>query len=267
MEKRKAVVVSTFRNSTKDAIDVLDALVASREALSQIGYKIGVCFTDDNSEDETYEMLVDYLARHFDGFALRRNAESRGRGYCFIEGLREALIGLDDDDVIVLADLCGKAPHDPKIFKDHLSLLESYPARIVVGSTRYETLTRDDCEMRAMGALQYFKFGAYGQPFNIQSPALQIGRVEHFKEALKFFDIYVENYSKYTDEPFPGPGVLGIMLSMLSFAGAMLYGVTLPVYGEWRPSRTWEELQPHMRGTILHAEIAEQMGKDGLFDC
>jgi hypothetical protein len=264
MEKRKAVVVSTFRNSTKDAIDVLDALVASQEALSKIGYKIGVCFTDDNSEDETY---VDYLACHyFDGFALRRNAESRGRGYCFIEGLREALIGLDDDDVIVLADLCGKAPHDPMLFIAHLSLLKGCPSRIIVGSTRYETLTRDDCEMRAMGALQYYKFGADGEPFNIQSPALQIGRVEYFRKALEFYDIYVSSYPKYTDEPFPGPGVPGVLLRMLSFAGAKLHGVTLPVFGEWRPSRIWEQLQPHMQGTILHAEIAEVMQKDGLFD-
>ena len=222
-----------------------------------------------NGEEEPIKEVIQVFLPEFPGEKiLTVNKESRGRGPCFIGGIRNALemIGSDEDATIILADLCGKAPHDPTLFPGFLELLSENPHRVVVGSTRYPTHTNDDYEMRAMASLQYYRFGADGEVFNIQSPALMIGPARLFKEALRKYDIYVENFPKYCDSPWPGPGVPGALLCMLYLSGAKLHGVTLPIFGEWRPSRTWEVLTPHMIGTILHIEVPMEIRKDGLFD-
>lgn len=266
---KKLVIASAFNGNACDASLVLNLLAQSESEFRGLGYETSLCFTVNGKEEPTEEVVRVFFPSFPGEKKLVVNEERKGRGPCFIGGVRNALemIGSSiQDATIITADLCGKAPHDPELFGKYLKMLENHPNRVVVGSTRYDTLTIDDCEMRAMALYQYCKFGADGDVFNIQSPALMIGPATLFQKALQLHDIYVENYPKYTSEPWPNPGVPGLLLCMLSYAGAKLHGVTLPVFGEWRPSRTWEELFPHMKATILHPEIAEQMKKDGLFD-
>ncbi|NTV41580.1 MAG: hypothetical protein HGA61_04910 [Candidatus Moranbacteria bacterium] len=266
---RKLVITSTFSGGACDASMVLNLLQISENDFRRLDFVTGLCFTV-NGKEEQIENVVRMFLPGFPGKEkiLVVNETTKGRGPCFIAGIRNALemIGDDESAVIITADLCGKAPHDPRLFRQYLEILKDNPDRAIVGSTLYDSSTIDDGEMRTMGYYQWIKFGAVGDPFNIQSPALIIGSATFFKEALRLYDVYVDNYSNYTTEPWPGPGVPGLILCLLSFVGAKLYGVTLPVFGEWRPSRTWEQLIPHMKATILHAEVAEAMEKDGLFD-
>lgn len=268
MEKT-LIITSTFSGGACDASMVLGLLEQSQSSFKGLGYKTGLCFTVNGSEEPTEEVVEIFFPSFPGEKQMLVNKERQGRGPCFIGGVKNALemIGPSvQDATIITADLCGKAPHDPRLFPPFLKMLEGHPNKVVVGSTRYDSKSIDDYEMRAMAFYQYCKFGADGEPFNIQSPALVVGPAVLFQKALQLYDIYIENYPKYTDEPWPGPGVPGLLLCMLYFAGAKLHGVTLPVFGEWRPSRTWEQLFPHMKATILHAEIADQMKKDGLFD-
>lgn len=274
--KKDLVVTSTFSGDavTGGACNVsvvLNMLRLSQEELAELGFRTSLCFTV-NGEGEQIKEVVEIFLPEFPGEKmLTVNKESKLRGPCFIGGVRNALemIGSDlQEAIIITADLCGKAPHDPSLFAAFLQMLEGNPDRVIVGSIRYDNfpMTIDDCEMRSMGFYQWAKFGADGEPFNIQSPALIVGPARLFKEALRMHEIYEENYPKYISEPWPGPGVPGLLLCLLSFAGARLHGATLPIFGEWRPSRPWEVLLPNMIGTIVHGEVAEQMKKDGLFD-
>lgn len=214
---QKLVITSTFSGGACDASMVLGLLEQSQSSFKGLGYNTGLCFTVNGSEEPTEEVVEIFFPSFPGEKQLVVNKERKGRGPCFIGGVRNALemIGLDQDATIITADLCGKAPHDPRLFQQFLEMLKDYPNRVVVGSTRYDSKTIDDYEMRAMAFYQYHKFGANGEPFNIQSPALMVGSAALFQKALELHDIYVENYPKYTDEPWPGPGVPGLLLCML----------------------------------------------------
>lgn len=268
MKSKPLVIASTFSGEACDATKVLNLATQSETDFATLGYKTSVCFTVNGEREPTEEVVKVFLPSFPGEKKLIVNETREGRGPCFIAGIRNALeiIG-DDDGTIITADLCGKAPHDPTLFLQFLELLNGNPDRVVVGSTLYDSNTIDDGEMRTMGYLQWAEYGADGDYFHIQSPALMIGSAVLFEKALRYYDIYVANFPKYSGGlPMPGPGVPGIMLCMLNMAGAKLHGVTLPVFGEWRPSRTLKELHPHMMGTVLPIVNSKQMQKDGLFD-
>lgn len=267
---KKVILVTTFHNSESVLGQALVNLLAARNAMKQAGYQLDVQFVDDASTDGTVQKLMDFSEKFPGNMSLLFHVEALGRGPCFIEGLRAGLRMLGEsaaqDTIMMMVDLCAKAPHDPGLFPEHLNILEENEGAVIVGSTLYESRTLDDVEMRQMGHLQWCSLCASGDSFHIQNPAYQIGKADYFRKALRYYDRYASKWSEYTDEEWPGPGVPGVVLTMLTIAGASLFGVTLPVYGEWRPNRPWRVLEEHAKATMLHLEVAQWMLQDDVFD-
>ena len=269
---KKVLLVTTFKDAVANGLTKsLQDLKMARKEMRAAGYDLDVVCIDDASTDSTYDTLRESVKSYSGTVKLIKHYTALGRGSCFIGGLREALSPLGkselDETIVLMADLAAKAPHDPHLFLEHVKLLEGNEGGVVVGSTLYEdSRTLDDVEMRQMGYLQWCSLGATGDSFHIQNPAYQIGIAKHFMRALRNYDIYTSNWPSYTDEEWPGPGVPGVMLNMLVIAGAILNGVTLPVYGEWKPSREWNILQKHAKATMLHLEVAKWMLEDEVFN-
>ncbi|NTW30372.1 MAG: hypothetical protein HGB34_01520 [Candidatus Moranbacteria bacterium] len=57
----------------------------------------------------------------------------------------------------------------------------------------------------------------------------------------------------------------GVLLNMLSLAGASIEGVELDPLGDWVPGRSQEELNKYLWATMKHLAMAGWMAEDGLF--
>ncbi|MEI6650745.1 MAG: hypothetical protein WCL23_04930 [Candidatus Moraniibacteriota bacterium] len=282
MSTRKLIIASSLRNYQNEARIAINRLATEVSGrLADMGYEVILCLTDDASDDDTYGVLKGALETFPGEVKLFRSNPRKFRGPAFVIGLEYALSALTEseyhDSVIILCDLCAKAPHDPHEFPHLLRSVEFFDARekmIVVGSTYYGGLTNDDFELQGMGALQFYEAAKFsgisskGEPCNIQSPGLLAATADLFAKAIKNYRIFDKNFENFAKDPArPGPGTPGIILMMLAIAGGGVYGHTLPVppYGDWRPCRSWDELMPHMQGTLKYLGVIKAMFRAGLF--
>lgn len=267
---KKIIIPSSARNCGAKVAGTM-AMLAEQAVrpLSDMGYELTLCFTNDASEDDTGEQLR-LAAENFPGkVRLFKNDPRMFRGASFLFVVQNAcniLAAEDADAIIFCADLWGKAPHDPKEYAGLVSLLDEDPERVIFGSQAYEADSLDKRIMQYMTGVQHFAFGADGVEAGVWNSGLMMGRVGYFRKALQNFKVYQDNWSSYVpNRKWPLYGIPGAFLNMFAVSEVKLFEVVLPEYGEWRPSRKRQQLEPYFWDTIDHLSAAKRMHSDGLF--
>jgi hypothetical protein len=268
--KKKIIVPSSARNCGRKVAGIMSMLAAQAgKPLLDLGYEITLCFTNDASDDDTGEQLRRAAGTFPGTVRLFENDPRKFRGASFLFVVQNAcdIVSFEEEDAIIFcADLWGKAPHDPKEYAGLVSLLEEDPERVVFGSQAYGADSLDKRIMQYMTGVQHFAFGADGVEAGVWNSGLMIGRVGHFRKALQNFRVYQDNWSSYVpNKEWPLYGIPGAFLNMIAVSGAKLFEVVLPEYGEWRPCRTRQQLEPYFWDTIDHLSAVRRMRTDGLF--
>jgi len=226
------------------------------------GCKLELLIINDNSSDDTGEILEKFSASH--QFLTVKNNETNLRnaaniitGYNWAidnvgENINESLIGCLDAD----------GEHNPLAFRKHIEYITEEGFDGVVGSIIYPDHRIGWLDMHMMrfnGGLQAAMMGI-SEPFYIQSPGHQLHRVKYLKEAVKnLFPRYQEFFAKQSNEKMPAWGMHAVFDSLVSIAGGKLKSVYLECFNP-PPNRDAKKLMEQAWAAMLHARMLAAFG-------
>lgn len=230
MKTKQLLIFSPAFNVADLIPETLAAFADLETVLAQYGCGLRVFIINDNSTDQTQEVLEKFRKSH-PFLEIQKNEKNEGNAANIVLGYQWALHPVDEESLIGCCDADGE--HNPLAFRRHIDYIDSDERDGVVGSIIYpaDKLNWADLNMmRFLGSVQATMMGIT-DPFYIQSPGHQLHRPKFLRTAI---EVLLSQYRTFFEDrygEFPRWGMHGVIDSLVSLAGGKLKSVYLECFG------------------------------------